>query len=699
MKEGKKITMTKVYVTFFVMVAFASIVAFQIVNLQLFKKDAVINEVKTTSAGYRPVEADRGDIYASDGSLLATSLHYYLVGLDLNSKALTDENFNAHVSALSDSLAALVGEYSAGEYRRLLIGARKAKTRWFKISNGLTYPEFKRLRSFPLIELGKYKSGLVYKKYVKREKPFKVLAARTIGNRAPFGMEGAYQHYLQGTSGEQYQRRIPGGVWVPVNDRNSVDPINGLDVYSTIDIGIQEIVHNALKDQLLYHQADHGCVVVMESQTGKVRAIANLKLDSNQRVYEHFNYAVGAAVEPGSTFKLASIMALLEDGKVQLDDKVDVGRGVMEFYGQKMEDSHPYEKARVMSVREIFQESSNVGVAKMITKYYGDNPQRFIDRLYGFKLQDKLGVDIHGDVSPKIKDPSDKSNWSGLTLPWSSIGYELELTPVQILAFYNAVANGGNFLRPSFVEKVCDNDRVVEEFKPAVIKKAICSKETLMGVRSLLEGVVNEGTASAGFKGTPYTVAGKTGTTQLNYWKRKSRGERTQYRASFVGYFPADNPTYTCIVVITNPKQNGSYGSQCAVPVFRKISDRLYSTAPSLRRVLAKEKFNYELSLKGGEAKDLEEIAKVLAIPVLGEVSSYRWATAHLEDRLMKLEEKEVEEKGVPNVLSMNLKDALHLLENSGYRVEVKGKGKVVKQSVPPGAQAKKGQTIEIILS
>ena len=697
MKDGKKITMTKVYVTFFVMVAFAAFVGFQIVSLQLFKKDLVINEVKTTSAGYRPVEADRGDIYASDGSLLATSLHYYLVGLDLNSKALTDENFNEHVTALSDSLANLVGEYSGAEYRKQLILARKEKRTWFKISNGLTYPEFKRLRAFPLIELGKYKSGLVYKKYVKREKPFRTLAARTIGSRAPYGMEGAYQHYLKGTSGEQYQRRIPGGVWVPVNDRNSVDPINGLDVYSTIDIGIQEIVHNALKDQLLYHQADHGCAVVMESSTGKVRAIANLKLDSSQRVYEQINYAIGAAVEPGSTFKLASIMALLEDGKVKLEDKIDVGRGVMEFYGKEMKDSHTYHQRRVMTVREIFQESSNVGIAKMVTQHYGDHPQRFIDRLYGFKLQDKLGVDIHGEAQPKIKDPSQKGDWSGLTLPWSSIGYEVALTPVQILAFYNAVANGGNFLRPTFVEKVCDKQEVVEAFKPAVIKKAICSKETLSQVRSLLEGVVTEGTAAGGLRGTPYTVAGKTGTSQLNYWKTKPG--KTEYRASFVGYFPADKPTYTCIVVITNPKQNGFYGSQCAVPVFRKISDRLYSTAQSLRRSLAKQPFKYELSMKGGSAKDLQLIAKKLSIPMLGEGIDFQWATAHLEDRLIKLEQKSLGKQGVPNVLSMNLKDALHLLENKGYKVQVTGKGKVVRQSLRPGTLAKKGQMIEITLS
>lgn len=695
--EPRKIILSRVYVFFFLLLLFAVFIGFQIVNIQMINRAEIIKNVKTTSAGYRPVAADRGDIYSSDGSLLATSLHYYVVGMDLTSKALTEDNFNEFLAPLCDSLAGLIGKKTSTRYRQELLSARKNKKQWYKLSDNLTYPEFKRLRQFPLFELGRYKSGLVYRKEVRREKPFKVLAARSIGSRAPYGMEGAYDHYLKGTPGEQYQRKIPGGIWLSVNDRNSVDPINGSDVYSTIDIGIQEIVNNALKEQLMYHKADHGCVVVMETKTGKVRAIANLKVDSLGNEWEPRNYAVGDAVEPGSTFKLASMMALLEDTDLKLDDQVGVGRGVAIYHNRKMKDSHLYDKKRVMTLRDVFQESSNVGISKLIQEEYGSDPSRFVERLYSFKLQDKLGLDIHGEQSPKIKDPSNKDQWSGVTLPWMSIGYEVALTPMQVLAFYNAVANGGDLLRPTFVEKVCNHQNVEEEFPAKVIKRAICSGATLKKLQALLEGVVTEGTAKRGFKGTPYTVAGKTGTVQMNYWNRK-KGEKTQYGASFAGYFPADDPTYTCIVVITNPKAHGFYGSQVAVPVFRTISDRLYSTSPSLRRKLAKEKVQEKLRLKSGANDDVKLVSKKLALPLAANSSEEFWVNANYDQKLVSTTTKKTG-KGVPNVKSLSLKDALFLLENAGLKVVVKGKGKVVKQSLRPGEKIIRGKVIELILA
>ena len=696
--EKKKIILARVYVFFFLLLVFAFFIGFQIVNIQFFKSSEIVERVKTTSAGYRPVPADRGDIYASDGSLLATSLHYYVVGMDLNSKALTDKNFNEFLNPLCDSLSSLLGNKSSAQYRAELVRARKAKKSWYKISNKLTYPQFKKLRKFPLYELGRYKSGLVYKKFIKREKPFKVLASRTIGSRAPYGMEGAYDKYLKGTSGEQYQRKIPGGVWVSVNDRNSVDPEDGYDVYSTIDIGMQDIVNSALKDQLIYHKADHGCAIVMETSTGKIKAIANLKVDSLGNAWEERNYAVGDAIEPGSTFKLASIMALLEDKHVDLDDKIDVGYGVTKFYDRKMKDSHLYHEKTKLTVREIFETSSNVGIAKMITEAYGKTPHKFIERLFGFRLNDKLGLDIHGEAAPKIKNPSQTDQWSGITLPWMSIGYEVALTPLQVLSFYNAVANDGNLLRPTFVEKVCDKQEVMKSFSPKVIKNAICSQETLKQVQSLLEGVVTNGTAKKGLKNTPYTVAGKTGTAQLNYWSRK-KGEKTQYLASFAGYFPADNPTYSCIVIVTNPTENGFYGSQVALPVFRKISDRLYSTSASLRRELAKEKVKEKMKLKVGVKDDYQVIANELSIPTLDKNIDGEWVKANYENKLLVMKNKKNNTKGVPNVKSLGLRDAVFLLENTGLNVVIKGSGKVIMQSLQPGSKIIRGKTIELILA
>ncbi len=697
MKPGK-IVLSRVYIFFFLLFAFATFIGFQIVNIQFFATEKILNQVKTTSAGYRPVLAERGDIYASDGSLLATSLHYYLVGMDLTSRALTPENFIEFIPPLCDSLETLGLGKTSEEYRSELIQARKDSSGWYRISKNLTYPEFKRLRKFPLFKLGRYKSGLVYKKFIKREKPFGVLAARTIGNRAPIGLEGAFNHYLEGTAGEQYQRRIPGGIWVPVNDRNSLDPEDGYDVYSTIDIGIQEIANNALKEQLLHHRADHGCVVVMETKTGKVRAISNLKVDTLGNAWEAQNYAIGHGVEPGSTFKLASMMALLEDDQVTLKDKVNVKRGVTKFYDRTMRDSHYYKEDRVMSVKEIFEESSNVGIAKLVVKAYKDEPDKFIKRLFSFKLNDKLGVDIHGEAKPKIKDPSQKDQWSGLTLPWMSIGYEVSLSALQVLAFYNAVANDGKLLKPIFVEKVCAGETVEHPYSTEVIKNSICSKETSKTLRFLLESVVTDGTAKGGFKGAPYTVAGKTGTAQRRYWERK-KGEKQEYGASFVGYFPVDNPTYSCIVVISNPKRNGFYGSQAALPVFRKISDRLYSTSPSLRRAVVSEKVQENMRVKSGSKSDLKVIGEYLTLPTNTKNVDGYWAKSTYSNKLITAKNLKVKTKGVPNVKSLSMKDALFILENAGLRVVVKGSGRVVKQSLSPGEKVIKGKTIELILA
>ena len=701
--DKKKSILKRVYFGFLVLFLFGAAVVFQIVKIQWFESKEIVKSVAQTSAGYRPVTADRGDIYATDGSLLATSLTYYNVGMDLSSKALTDENFNKYLSALCDSLATLSSKKmitkTAKQYRAELVKARKKKKSWYQISPDLSYPEFKRLKEFPLFKLGRYSSGLAYTKDVKREKPFGIMAARTIGNSAPFGMEGAFHQYLRGKDGEQYQRKIPGGLWVPVNDRNSIDPIDGYDVYSTIDIGIQEIVNNALTEQLIKHKAEYGCIVVMETKTGKVRAISNLKVDSLGNSWEDINYAVGNAEEPGSTFKLASIMALLEDKKVDLDTKIEVGNGSMSFNGIKMQDSHLYDGLRVMTVKEIFQESSNVGIAKLVVNAYRNEPQKYIDRLFSFRLHDKLGLDIQGEPFPIIKDPT-KKDWSSIALPWTSIGYGVALTPMQILAFYNAIANNGTLIKPIFAEQIKNKQEVIEEFGPQIIKKAICSNETLIKLQAILKGVVTEGTAKNGFKGAPYTVAGKTGTAVLNYAGLKEGG-RKQYRASFVGYFPAEDPFYTCIVVITNPRDKGFYGSEIAVPAFRKISDRLYSTSKLLRRHLQKVNVQDQIAIKNAPKEELIVVAKKLKLPLYDGAKNTEndIVSASYANKKVKIDGTLAKQVGVPNVKNLSIKEALHILENLGLKVVVKGFGKVIKQSILPGMKVVKGRTIELILA
>lgn len=685
----------RVYIFFFLLVVFGLGIVGAVVKIQFFEGDQIAKVVKSTTSKYRMFPAERGDLYASDGSLLATSLTYYNVGLDLASDALKKDTLEKYISVLSDSLAVLIPEKTSRYFYEKITRAYKDSSRWCQLSGELTYPEFKRLRAFPFIKKGRYQSGLAYEKVPRRIKPFGVLASRTIGNRAPFGLEGAYDHFLEGDSGKQFQRKISGGVWVPTNDKNSTESVDGSDVYTTIDINIQEVAENALRDQLFHNRADYGCAVVMEVATGKVRAIANLKVDTMGNYWEAENYAVAHSFEPGSTIKLASFMAALEKKSIDLDKKtIDVGYGVYKVYDRKVRDSHTYNKRTTFTAREIFEKSSNVGTVKLIEELYKSNPQEYIDRLHSFGLGQKLNVDIIGESSPKIKNTTD-DDWYGTTLQWTCHGYETQFTPLQMLAFYNAVANNGKLMKPSFIEKVVDVNQNVSNFDPEVISASICSQETVKSLQELLKGVVSVGTAKYPFRGSLYDVAGKTGTAKINY--AKNGKNKVEYRSSFAGYFPADNPRYSCIVVITNPKKNGFYGGSTAAPVFRKISDRVFALDKELRSKLELGEFSNEINVKNGLEKDVIHVAEKLNVETKSSTGA-EYITSKVEGNSLQLKVISDSENGVINVKGMMLKDALFLLEKQGLRVRTKGKGKVIKQSLTPGSKVVKGMDIEIEL-
>jgi cell division protein FtsI (penicillin-binding protein 3) len=693
--EPKSNILKRVYLFFFVLVVFSLLIIAATINIQFVKTEEVIKNVKTTSVKRRTFPAKRGDLYAKDGSLLATSLTYYEVGLDLTSPSINEDTLAKYISALADSLEVLIKKKTAKGYYRGITQAYKDSARWYPLSRGLNYPEFQKLRKFPFINKGRLKSGLAYRKYTKRKKPFGVLASRTIGSRAPFGLEGAYNSYLEGENGEQLQRK-KSNVWVPVNESNIKEPINGSDVYSTIDINIQEVAENALKDQLFHNKADYGCAVVMEVETGKIRAIANLLIDTATGEYsEARNYAVADAEEPGSTIKLASFMAALEKEQFDLDKKeINVQRGRYQVYDRKVRDSHQYSKNTIFSAREVFEKSSNVGTVKLVEEYYKENPGKYVERLYSFGLCEKLGLDIIGEAFPKIKSPSDK-DWYGTSLQWMCHGYETQITPLQILSFYNSVANGGRLIKPIFIEKIVDENKKETIFEPAVIKKSICSQETVGKLQELLNGVVENGTAKRPFRGSLYKVAGKTGTAKINY--AKNGKSKVEYRSSFVGYFPADNPRYSCIVVVTNPRENGFYGSNTAAPVFRKISDRVYALDKKLRTEIVAKNKNSSIHTKNGLENEMVSIAKKLHVN-----TNVRGENAYVSGKVRQneLKTKPLKNLGwkVPNVKGLTAKDALFLLEEKGLTVRIKGKGKVVKQSLKPGSKVVKGTQIEIVL-
>ena len=691
--ESKTSILKRVYVFFFAIVVFGLVIIVATVNIQFLKVDKVIENVKTTTVKKRTFPAKRGDLYAKDGSLLATSLTYYEVGLDLTSPAIIKDTLSKYAKSLADSLESLIGLRTSSEYYRGIIDAYNSSDKWFLLSKGLDYPEFQKLKTFPFINQGRLKSGLAYRKFTKRKKPFGILASRTIGSRAPFGLEGAYDTYLMGVDGEQLQRR-KSNVWVPVNNTNIRESVDGADVYSTIDVNIQEVAENALKEQLFHNNADYGCAVVMEVETGKIRAIANLLIDTATGQFtEARNFAVADAEEPGSTIKLASFMAVLEKNQLDLDRRdIKIGNGSYKVYDRLVKDAHF--TASKLSAREIFEKSSNVGTVKLVEKYYKKNPEEYIERLYSFGLLDKLNIDIIGEPTPMIKSPSDE-DWYGTTLAWTSHGYESKLTPLQILAFYNSVANNGKLLKPIFIEKIVNQNKKEILFQPQVIKSSICSRESVNKLKGLLEGVVKVGTAKRPFRGSLYKVAGKTGTAVTNY--SSSGVTKKKYRSSFVGYFPADNPRYSCIVVITNPRQNGIYGSTTAAPVFRKISDRVYTLDKELRTELVINNKPVNLKTKNGREKEMVTISENFNI-----ISNTKGSSNYVSARIKKneLQVRPLKELGdnLPNVKGLTIKDALYILERKGLKVSVKGKGRVVKQSLRPGSKVVRGKQIEIIL-
>lgn len=488
---------------------------------------------------------------------------------------------------------------------------------------------------------------------------------------------------------------------MPIKDGNEVEPIDGKDLVTSIDINIQDVAESALKKQLELHNAEHGCVVLMEVKTGYIKAIANLSDRYGDGYYEYYNYAVGEATEPGSTFKLPALMAALEDGLVEIDDSVDTKHGKHKFFDRTMRDANDRGYGKI-SVQQAFEKSSNVGISRVIYDAYHKNPQRFIDRLYSMGLGKKLEVSIAGEGSPKIKNVSDAS-WSGVTLPWMTIGYESLLTPLQILAFYNAVANDGVMVRPQFVTKVLQHGKVVEEHNPVVINPSICSKQTIEKARILLEGVVSpEGTAS-NLHNAVVSIAGKTGTAQIANDKYGYHyDQKVSYQASFVGYFPTDEPKYSCIVVVNGPTNDVYYGNQVAGPIFKEIALKIYARDPEFQTDPQHEDQELLVGVpisKSGNAQDLKTVFDHFEVPIEIIDLDAEWVTTVSQEDRVTFKKTILKPELVPNVLGMCAQDALYLMEQAGLDVRLSGRGIVKKQSIPPGSRIQDGMHVQLELS
>ena len=686
----------RVYLAFGLIVLLAFAVLFKLFHVQFVEGEKWRSMADSLSTRFANVEAARGNIYSVDGSLLATSVPEYEIRMDMLAGGIEkDDVFFEKVDSLAAKLSVFFGDKSTKQYSRLLREARDDKARYLLLKRDVTHQDLKAIRKFPIFNLGRYKGGLISVQQNKRILPFQSLAKRTIGyknkNVQPVGLEGAYSAYIDGESGKRMMQRIAGGVWMPVNQDIEIAPKEGADIISTIDINMQDVAQRALKNQLITSDADHGCVILMEVATGEIRAVANFSKVSTGEYEEQFNYAIAASQDPGSTFKLASYLSLLEDNKVDTNSMVATGDGTYRIPGHTIRDSHG--GIGTVTVKRAFEESSNVAVAKMINAAYQNDQGKFSEHLYKWGLNKKLMLQIPGEGQPVIKNPQNKSWNKKQTLPQMAYGYEMQITPLQMLAFYNAVANDGRYIAPIFVREIRRLGNTVELFKARVINEKIVSDITIKKAQALLEGVVTQGTGK-GLASPLYRIAGKTGTAQVADANKGYQVDK-KYQASFCGYFPADNPKYSLIVVVNNPRKGTYYAASVAGPVFREIADRVYASDVNMFDALKDQKFTGNLIMpesKIGEKKATQNVYKTFGIKALFAANS----DYVMVDTNNKIANKDVKiiEGSVPDVNGMGLKDALFVLGNSGLKTLVRGSGRVVRQSLLVGTRVAKGDPI-----
>ena len=605
------------------------------------------------------LEPSRGDIYAADGNILATSVARYALHWD--AVTATNKLFQEHKAALADSISALTDTPAVKILNQLEI-ARKKKSRYWLVAKDVSYSTYKRYKTFPIFNRSTYKGGLIVEQEIKREHPLGKIAERTIGYEKldkdgtyfRVGLEGAFSQYLRGDSGLRLKQKIANGQWKPISDSNEKEPTQGYDLRTTLDVNIQDIAHNALLGQLEAYEADHGTVVVMEVGTGAIRAIANLGRTEEGKYFEKLNYAVGEAHEPGSTFKLMGMIAALEDKVIYENTLIDTGNGELTFYGKyKVKDSKRGGYGTITAAR-AFEVSSNVGLVKIVHDNYKENPKKFVDRLYNMGLNKNLALPILGEGVPKIPYPTD-TDWDGLDLPWMAYGYGVSLTPLQTLTFYNAIANQGEMVQPRFLTEIGNlGNTPFKVFSKQVLNPSICSEETLKKVQSMMFNVVDKkwGTGHR-IKDSLLTMAGKTGTCQVDYTT-----DSVQYVSSFVGYFPAEKPQYSCIVVIHRPdKTKGYYGATVAAPVFKTIAKKIFNDIPK------------QIMLEASSLTDLIENTRSQ-----GDLS-------------------------VPNLTGLSEEEAIKKSQELGLKVLINGKGTVIEQQPEAGAKISNHQQVILKLS
>lgn len=687
-------SLIRLYSVYFLVLFMGLGIVVQIFYLQIFKGEQLKSDANKQIFISKKVLAPRGNIYASNEqkTSLALSVPRYKVFVDL--VTIREQDFMENISDLSDSLSVLLARKTSNEWKSELEGQRLDSNRYFFIARGLRNDQIERLRKFPIFNLGKYRGGCIILKSNQRVKPYGMLANRTVGYAVEndgkksilVGIEGAFNEYLKGQNGQMLMEKIRGNEWKPVDDELSIEPVPGSDVYTSIDVNIQDVAESALLKQLREQKAQKGCAVLMEVKTGFIKAIANLSFDPKTETYfEAQNHAVGLASEPGSTFKLASLLVALEQGKVEITDSVDM-TGRYEFYDNYLTDGGKIYGRN--TVKDAFEKSSNV-ISQIIYDNYKTEPQEFIDGLKEIGIHQKLGLSILGEGVPLIKESSDPT-FTGITLPWMSIGYELKMTPLQTLALYNAVANEGTLLQPQFVKYIKKGSDIQKEYKPRILNASICSKSTLRDLKLMLEGVVERGTAK-NIKARGFSIAGKTGTSKI---AQGSKGYGNKYQASFCGYFPSKDPVYSCIVVVQGPTKN-IFGSVVSGTVFKEIADKVYAQEFQNENIVLKDTLNRYPYSRSGDKMSFLVASENMRIPVEDLTNeSNEWISTRTGKDAIKIIHKKTQKGLVPNVVGMGLIDATYMLEKHGLFVQPVGSGIVREQSIKAGLRINKGQKI-----
>jgi len=704
----RKIMLVRSALVFAIAVIFGGWIWISAAKLQFGNEEFSAEEMQRNTRKV-VVEAVRGNIYANDGSLLATSVPRYELVMDAKVQGCPSDTFAKYI----DSFCLLLAQLQDRPYWKLRDSERKSQQQWkeylYNLRNrgihyrvllkNLGFDQVKEIREWPLVRLGKYKGGIWFIEDSQRMYFLGDLAKRAIGysrNGVYVGLEGAFDSLLSGVNGERMEQRMPGRIWRPIKLDNLQEPMNGHDIVTTLDVGIQDIAQFALSKALTTSQAAYGCAVVMNVKTGEIKAMANLKRGSDGQYYESQNYAIDQYSEPGSTFKLYSVLNLLEDGYAKAQDSVRVGNGVKHFYDRDMFDDHT-PKSPFMTLKEAYIQSSNVGISTFVYNAYNSNRAKFIQRALEMGFNKPLDFDIPGRNAPLIHNPANKKSWSGTTLPWMSIGYECNISPLQTLMLYNAIANNGILMKPFLVKEIRQDGRIIRQQEPTVLNNHLCSQNTVDVITSMMIGVVQNGTAQT-IKDAEYLIAGKTGTAKVSNGKN---GYKTgAYNSSFCGFFPADNPQYSIVVWISEPKGRNLYGGQVAAPVFKDIADRIYASHIANQPALQNISLPSVPQILSGRLEPTKLLLNELGISssLIGTINGGWISATDLEHSVSLKSLTPVQPGTMPELRGMGLRDALEILNSLGARVDFEGYGRISAQSLPAGSRISKGQSVTLVL-